>query len=178
MQHESGLFCEHQIVCMLQYSVPLKGALNHADMHQLMNIIMQGKLFVGTGSGITIAPAASPRSSISDLNIGKCAQDAFNAHCEDLKGLLSDMSIFGDVAGACKQANIITSAQHQGMFDDMNNKTVPQRVEQFINYLTSVFKSCPNLLNVFLHILSNKGNIAVVEVAKRIAQSCKLSIII
>ena len=163
---------------MLQYSVPLKGALDHADMHQLMNIIMQGKLFVGTGSGITIAPAASSRSSISDLNIGKCAQDAFNAHSEDLKELLSDMSIFGVVAGACKQANIITSAQHQGMFDGMTNKTVLERVDQFMNYVTSVVKSCPDLLDVFLHILSDKGNIAVVRVAERIAQSCKFCLII
>ena len=147
-------------------------------MHQLINIIMQGKLFVGTGSGITIAPAASPRSSKSDLNIGKCAQDAFNAHSEDLKELLSDMSIFGDVAGACKQANIITPAQHRGIFDETNRKTVPERVDQFMNYVTSVFKSCPDLLDVFLHILTDKGNIPVVRVAKRIAQSCKLDIYI
>ena len=87
------------------------------------------------------------------------------------------MSIFGDIAGACRQPKIITSGQYQGIFDDMNQKTVPQRVDQFMNYVTSVVKSCPDLLDVFLHILRDKGNIAVVRVAERIAQSCKLSII-
>ena len=83
------------------------------------------------------------------------------------------MSIFGDVASACKQPKIITSSQYQGIFDEMNHKTVSQRVDQFMNYVTSVVKSCPDLLDVFLHILSDKGNIAVVRVAERIAQSCK-----
>ena len=64
------------------------------------------------------------------------------------------------------------------MFDDMNNKTVSQRVDQFMNYVTSVVKSCPDLLDVFLHILSDKGNIPVVRVAQKIAQSCKLTSII
>ena len=88
------------------------------------------------------------------------------------------MSIFGDVASACKQPKIITSSQYQGIFDEMNHKTVSQRVDQFMNYVTSVVKSCPDLLDVFLHILSDKGNIAVVRVAKRIAQSCKFCLII
>ena len=115
----------------------------------------------------------SVSSKLSGSNIGKCAQDAFNAHSEDLKKLLSDVTMFGDVAGACKQLKIITFSQHQGMLDDMNHKTVPERVDQFMNYVTSVFKSCPDLLDVFLHILTDKGNIPVDRVAKRIAQSCK-----
>ena len=138
---------------------------------------VHGQFFVGTSSGTTIAPAALSESSVkSDPNIGKCAQDALNAHSEDLKELLSDMSIFGDVASACKQPKIITSSQYQGIFDETNRKMVPERVDQFMNYVTSVVKSCPDLLDVFLHILSDKGNIAVVRVAERIAQSCKLSI--
>ena len=120
------------------------------------------------------ATVAAPKS---DPNIGKCAQDALNVHSEDLKELLSDMSIFGDVASACKQPKIITSGQYQGIFDETNRKTVPERVDQFMNYVTSVVKSCPDLLDVFLYILTDKGNIAVVRVAERIAQSCKLSII-
>ena len=133
-------------------------------------------MIVGTTS--TTPADLSVSSKLSGSNIGKCAQDALNAHSEDLKELLSDVTIFRDVAGACKQPNIITSSQHQGMFDDMNHKTVSQRVDQFMNYVISVVKSCPDLLDVFLHILSDKGNIAVVRVAERIAQSCKLSIII
>ena len=133
-------------------------------------------MIVGTTS--TTPADLSVSSKLSGSNIGKCAQDALNAYSEDLKELLSDMSILGDVAGACKQRKIITSSQHQGMFDDMNHKTVSQRVDQFMNYVISVVKSCPDLLDVFLHILSDKGNIAVVRVAERIAQSCKLSIII
>ena len=136
-------------------------------------------LFVGTSSGTTrLAPAASSGSSVkSDPNIGMRAQDALKKHSEDLKELLSDMSIFADIASACKQPKIITSSQYQGIFDETNRKTVPERVDQFMNYVTSVVKSCPDLLVVFLHILSDKGNIAVVRVAKGIAQSCKLSII-
>ena len=137
---------------------------------------VHGPLFVGTSSGTTIAPAALSGSSVkSDPNIGKCAQDALNAHSEDLKELLSDMSIFGDVASACKQPKIITSSQYQIMFDNMNHKTVPQRVDQFMNCVLSVVKYCPKQLEVFLNIMIDKGNIALVVVAERIAQSCKLS---
>ena len=133
---------------------------------------------IGTSSGTTIAPAASSGSSVkNDPNIGKCAQDALNVHSEDLKELLSDMSIFDDVASACKQAKIITSSQHQGMFDDMNHKTVPQRVDQLIKCVLSVVKYSRKQLGVFLNILIDKGNIALVEVAEEIAQSCKLSIL-
>ena len=140
---------------------------------------VHGKLLVGTSSGTTIAPAALPGSSVkSDPNIGKCAQDALNAHSEDLKELLSNVAIFGDVAGACKQAKIITSIELQGMFDDMNHKTVSQRVDQLINCVLSVVKYSPKQLGVFLKILIDKGNIAFEEVAKTIAQSCKSSIII
>ena len=116
-------------------------------------------------------------SAKNDSNVGKCAQDALNAHSEDLKELLSDLAILGDVATACRQAKIITSSELQDMFDDMNHMTVCERVDQFMNYVTSVVKSCPDLLDVFLHILTDKGNIAVARVAERIAQSCKLSII-
>ena len=133
-------------------------------------------MIVGTTS--TTPADLSVSSKLSGSNIGKCAQDALNAHSEDLKELLSDVTIFRDVAGACKQPNIITSSQHQGMFDDMNHKTVSQRVDQFMNCVMSVVKHSPKQLGVFLKILIDKGNIALVEVAESIAQSCKLSIII
>ena len=64
------------------------------------------------------------------------------------------------------------------MFDDMNHKTVSQRVDQLINCVLSVVKYSPKQLGVFLSILIDKGNIAFEEVAKMIAQSCKSSIII
>ena len=88
------------------------------------------------------------------------------------------MSILGDVASACKQPKIITSSQYQGIFDETNQKRVPQRVDQFMNCVLSVVKHSPKQLGVFLKILIDKGNIALVEVTEKIAQSCKLSIII
>ena len=88
------------------------------------------------------------------------------------------MSIFGDVASACKQPKIITSSQYRGMFDTTIQKTVPERVDQFMNCVMSVVKYRPKQLEVFLNIMIDKGNIALVEVAERIAQSCKLSVII
>ena len=87
------------------------------------------------------------------------------------------MSILGDVASACKQPKIITSGQYQGIFDETNRKTVPERVDQLFNCVLSVVKHSPKQLGVFLNIMIDKGNIALVEVAERIAQSCKLSII-
>ena len=87
------------------------------------------------------------------------------------------MSIFGDVASACKQSKIITSSQYRGLFDETNRKTVPERVDQFMNCVMSVVKYRPKQLGVFLKILIDEGNIALVEVAEKIAQSCKLSII-
>ena len=88
------------------------------------------------------------------------------------------MSIFGDVASACKQPKIITSGQYQGIFDETNRKTVPERVDKFMNCVMSVVKYRPKQLGVFLNIMIDKGNIAFEEVAERIAQSCKLDIII
>ena len=88
------------------------------------------------------------------------------------------MSIFGDVASACKQPKIITSGQYRGIFDTTIQKTVPERVDQFMNCVMSVVKYRPKQLGVFLNIMIDKGNIAFVEVADRIAQSCKLSVII
>ena len=87
------------------------------------------------------------------------------------------MLIFGDVASACKQPKIITSSQYQGMLDDMSHKTVSQRVDWLLNCVLSVVKHSPKQLGVFLKILIDKGNIALVEVAEKIAQSCKLSIL-
>ena len=144
-----------------------------------MLIIVSYTNCIGTSS-TTSAPAAalSGFSVKGGVNIGKCAQDALNAHSEDLKELLSDMSIFGDVASACKQPKIITSSQYRGLFDETNRKTVPERVDQFMNCVMSVVKYRPKQLGVFLNILIDKGNIAFEEVAERIAQSCKLSIII
>ena len=133
-------------------------------------------LIVGTTS--TTPADLSVSSKLSGSNIGKCAQDALNAHSEDLKELLSDMSIFGDVASACKQPKIITSSQYRGLFDETNRKTVPERVDQFMNCVMSVVKYRPEQLGVFLNIMINKGNIAFVEVAERIAQSCKFCLII
>ena len=88
------------------------------------------------------------------------------------------MSIFGDVASACKQPKIITSSQYRGLFDETNRKTVPERVDQFMNCVMSVVKYRPKQLGVFLNIMIDKGNAAFEEVAERIAQSCKLDIYI
>ena len=60
----------------------------------------------------------------------------------------------------------------------MTHQTLAKRVDQFIEGIISVLKYRPKQLEVFLNILIDKGNIALVEVAERIAQSCKLSIII
>ena len=124
----------------------------------------------------TVAAIYTVAKPKSDPNIGKCAQDALNAHSEDLKELLSDMSIFGDIASACKQPKIITSSQYRGLFDETNRKTVPERVDQFMNCVMSVVKYRPKQLGVFLNIMIDKGNAAFEEVAERIAQSCKLDI--
>ena len=88
------------------------------------------------------------------------------------------MSIFGDVASACKQPKIITFGQYRGIFDTTIQKTVPERVDQFMNCVISVVKYRPKQLEVFLNIMIDKGNIAFIEVAERIAQSCKFCLII
>ena len=40
-----------------------------------------------------------------------------------------------------------------------------------------MLKHCPDQLDVFLSMLKEKGNMALIRLAERIAQSCKLSII-
>ena len=137
-------------------------------------------LLVGTSSGTTIVPAALPGSSKkSDPNIGKCAQDALKKHSGDLKDLLSrSEATFRGIAGACREVKIINSYEYDEIFDGMTHQTLAERVDQFLEGIISVLKYRPKQLGVFLSILIDKGNIALVEVAERIAQSCKLSIII
>ena len=137
-------------------------------------------LLVGTSSGTTIAPAALPGSSVkSDPNIGMCAQDALKKHSGDLKDLLSrSEAIIRCMAGACREVKIISGTEYDEIFDGMTRQTLAERVDQFLEGIMSVLKYRPKQLGVFLNILIDKGNIAFVEVAERIAQSCKLSTII
>ena len=59
----------------------------------------------------------------------------------------------------------------------MTRQTLAERVDQFLEGIISVLKYHPKQLGVFLNILIDKGNVAFVVVAERIAQSCKLNII-
>ena len=137
-------------------------------------------LLVGTSSGTTIAPTALPGSSVkSDPNIGMCAVNALKKHSGDLKDLLSGSeATFHGIAGACREVKIINSFEYNEIFDGMTRQTLAERVDKFLEGIISVIKYCPKQLDVFLSMLKEKGNIALVEVAERIAQSCKLSIII
>ena len=132
---------------------------------------------IGTSSGTTIAPAPSSGFSVkSDPNIGKCAQDALKKHKGGLKDLLSrSEATFRGIAGACREVKIINSFEYDEIFDGMTHQTLAGRVDQFLEGIMSVLKYHPKQLGVFLNILIDKGNIALVVVAERIAQSCKLS---
>ena len=131
---------------------------------------VHGPLFVGTSFVTTIAPA---------LPSGKCAQDALKKHSGDLKDLLSGSeATFHDIAGACREAKIINSLEHNEIFDSMIRQTLARRVDQFLERIISMLKHCPDQLDVFLMMLKEKGNMALIRVAERIAQSCKLIIII
>ena len=55
----------------------------------------------------------------------------------------------------------------------MTHQTLAKRVDQFLEGIISVLKYHPKQLGVFLNILIDKGNIAFVVVAERIAQSCE-----
>ena len=144
---------------------------------------VHGQLFVGTSSGTTIAPAAaSPRSNkTSDPNIEVCAITAFNKHAGSLKRLLSQSeSLFRGIADACKEAKMIHSSQLEDIFDRKTGQTLRDRADRFIECILLFIDICPNDFGVFLRILADKGsgNKAFVAVAERIAESCKLSIII
>ena len=107
-----------------------------------------------------------------------CAQNALKKHSGDLKDLLSKYeATFRGIAGACKEVTIINCIEYNKMFDDMIHQTLAERVDQFIEGIILVLKYRPKQLGVFLNILIDKGNVAFVEVAERIAQSCKLSTI-
>ena len=128
---------------------------------------VHGPLFVGTSFVTTIAPA---------LPSGKCAQDALKKHSGDLKDLLSGSeATFRGIAGACREVKIINSFEYDEIFDGMTRQTLAERVDQFIEGIISMLKHCPDQLDVFLSILKEKGNIALIRLAERIAQSCKLS---
>ena len=133
--------------------------------------------FVGTSSVTTTAPAASPGSSVkSDPNIGKCAQDALKKNSGDLKDLLSRFeATFHGIAGACREVKILNSFEYDEIFDGMTRQTLTVRVDKFLEGIISMLRHCPEQLGVFLKILIDKGNMAFIRLAERIAQSCKLS---
>ena len=136
------------------------------------------KLFNVIIIGATPTVAATVATPKSDLNIGKYAQDALKKHSGDLKELLSKSeATFRGIAGACREVKIINSFEYDEIFDGMTRQTLAERVDQFLEGIISVLKYRPQQLEVFLNILIDKGNIALVEVAERVAQSCKLSII-
>ena len=123
----------------------------------------------------TVAAIYTVAKPKSDPNIGKCAQDAFKKHSGDLKDLLSrSEAIIRCMAGACREVKIISCTEYDEMFDGMTRQTLAERVDQLLEGIISVLKYRPKQLEVFLNILIDKGNIALVEVAERIAQSCKL----
>ena len=110
-----------------------------------------------------------------------CAVNALNKHAGSLKRLLSQSeSLFHGIADACKEAKMIHSSQLEEIFDRKTGQTLRERADRFIDCIISVVDICPDRLKVFLYIVADKGsgNIAFVTVAERIAQSCKLSIII
>ena len=112
-------------------------------------------LFVGTSSGTTIAPAALPGSSKkSDPNIGMCAANALKKESGSLKRLFSKFEAnFRDVAGACKELNMIDSTEYDEIFDDTNRRSLSERADQFIEGLILIIELCPDQLVVFLHII-------------------------
>ena len=139
------------------------------DFDKLFNVIITGAIPTVT------ATVATPKN---DPNIRKCAQDAFKKHSGDLKDLLSrSKAIFQCMAGACKEVKIISGTEYDEIFDDMTHQTLAERVDKFLEGIILVLKYHFKQLGVFLNILIDKGNIAFVVVAERIAQSCKLNII-
>ena len=71
---------------------------------------------------------------------------------------------------------MIDSSQLEDIFD---RRTGQKRADHFIDCILLFINICPDDFGVFLHILADKGsgNKAFVTVAERIAQSCKLDII-
>ena len=118
---------------------------------------------------------AATRSTAAKIKtIEECAQDALKNHSDCLKSLLSQSeSTFHAIADACKNKIIINSSQYDEIFDGMTNQRLAKRVDQFIKGIILMLEHCPNQLDEFLHILKEKGNVAFIEVAKKIAQSCK-----
>ena len=82
------------------------------------------------------------------------------------------------MAGACKEVKIISDTEYDEIFDAMTHQTLTERVDKFLKGIISMLKHCPDQLDVFLMILKEKGNMALIRLAESIAQSCKLSIIV
>ena len=106
------------------------------------------------------------------------AQNALKKHSGDLKDLFSrSEATFRYIAGACKEVKIISCIEYDEIFDGMSRQTLAERVDKFLEEIISMLKHCPDQLDVFLSMLK-EGNMALIRLAKGIAQSCKLSIII
>ena len=111
-----------------------------------------------------------------DPNIGVCAVNALKKQNGSLKRLCSKFeSNFRDIAGARKEVNMIDS---DDIFESMSHHSLSERADQFIDRIILIVEICPDQVDVFLCILADKGNITFIRVDERIAQSCKLSIII
>ena len=106
------------------------------------------------------------------------AVNALKKHRGDIKRVFSmSEPVFHEIAGACRDVKLIHSIEYNTIFDEKTGHTLIQRADKFIECILSVVGICPDQLEVFLHILADKGNIAFIRLAERIAQSCKLSII-
>ena len=135
--------------------------------------------FPGTTTNTTPTAPSSASSVNSDPNFGMHAQNALKKHSGDLKDLFSrSEATFRYIAGACKEVKIISCIEYDEIFDGMSRQTLAERVNKFLEEIISMLKHCPDQLDVFLMMLKEKGNMALIRVAERIAQSCKLSIII
>ena len=103
----------------------------------------------------------------------KRAKDAIRINTSDLTGAIVSSGVF-DIISKCAEKGLITTAVENELTSSSTNHSDERRAERLIhNIRTSLFEGTEEkLMDDFLCILYNKGNIGARAVTKQVASDC------
>ena len=103
----------------------------------------------------------------------KRAKDAIRINTTDLTGAIVSSGVF-DIISKCAEKGLITTAVENELASSSTNHSDERRAERLIhNIRTSLFEGTEEkLMDDFLCILYNKGNIGARAVTKKVASDC------
>ena len=107
----------------------------------------------------------------------RAAKKAITGNTSILNDALSSSEDgFHVIVSACVDCEMVTAGEQAAFLDSMSGKTLQARVQGFVTQITSVVEVLPDLLDEFVLILFNAGNVLTWIAAKEIATKCKYTV--